>query len=1272
MSTLLAVEDVDQQIERAFEAIRAQMAAGTLTAADGPVTAAKIRRAHGIGDAAAAQVLRFLAGSGLLAPWNSKPADNAAAVAAELGQEEHAPLLPMPAAPADGPVPPWLARGEPVRIGGFGDDTVARAWPTRRHPHPVDALAPERNWQAVRDAVPGPHELDAAGTDPALLGVLEAMWRSLASPTPAGSPQTDAILLAFCLDEILNTNVDVAGPVIIDYLVMRHGLPGCVAILLDAMRYGTETDYAGPHAGLVRVHLRASRPPARDRSGALDAALVRLRAHLAAAPQDVHDACAAQAAEGIGKLDPNRQIALALLFPDRPHIAHDVIFRLCADDGTVRRDVHWLQLNATDPAALALARKVEIELYRNFWQRTDMVATILLEHRLDAVRWLAPGAADDAAGDALARIGTPESLDALARAASSSKRALARFALAAERWPAAAACALARILAGQTKDRSLLMPTLVDLVRRHPALPAELQPWIEPGADAVLEDVRARLAGPADVAGPEDLPEVLVRVPWQQPKKKAVASLKLASLPLASVECWAEGEREEILKLNPSYAERYRDAVRSPATLAERLCYNGDDPSAGAQAARNAMRAALAQGDAAALFAAWRDMLADERARNPDYFYYALDGHLVAHMPPELGIPFWNAAAAESPCAAMEFVAATWGLAAFPGMLARIARAPADNFGFVSLFGAVELAPVVARAFARLKSLREPAREWLARFPEYAACGLIAPALGKPGEARDCAAAGLRYLASIGHGALLDEVAGRYGQPDVVAALHAMLSENPLDRYPNKRPALPEFWQPGGWHCPRLHNGKALSDAALDTLGTMMAFPVLEDVYAGLYQVKDACTPQSLADFAWDCFSAWLNAAAPAKESWAMLRLGVFGNDDTARRLTPLIRAWPSEGAQPRAVAALDVLAGIGSDVALMLLNGIAQKVKSRSLQDKARDKIAAVAEARGFTSEELEDRVAPDLGLDDAGSLVLDFGPRAFMVGFDEALKPYVREWHDGRAGARLPDLPKPKKTDDAALAAAAAERFRLLKKDARTIAAQQVRRLELAMCMRRRWAPGVFAQFLAGHPLVRHLVRRLVWGVYALPDGTDGDGHGGVLQACFRVAEDGQYTTADDDPFTLPEGDQYRIGLPHALEIPADAAAAFGQLLADYELLQPFPQLGRDTYALTDGERASDELLRWQGIKVPTGKVLGLAHVGWRRGPTQDGGSIRTFDKRVDAARTLELNFEPGIIAALVDEHPEQTLGGITFGRRPSTFDTLDTILASELIRDMERLRS
>ncbi|MBA1687219.1 DUF4132 domain-containing protein, partial [Escherichia coli] len=83
------------------------------------------------------------------------------------------------------------------------------------------------------------------------------------------------------------------------------------------------------------------------------------------------------------------------------------------------------------------------------------------------------------------------------------------------------------------------------------------------------------------------------------------------------------------------------------------------------------------------------------------------------------------------------------------------------------------------------------------------------------------------------------------------------------------------------------------------------------------------------------------------------------------------------------------------------------------------------------------------------------------------------------------------------------------------------QIDRLEQAMCQRRRWTAEQFRLFLVEHPLVRHLTRRLLWGVYTEEN---------TLIACFRVAEDSTYSDAQDELFTLPAGN---IGIPHVLEI-------------------------------------------------------------------------------------------------------------------------------------------
>ena len=1294
-------ESLDAQCERVFEAVRSQLAQGQLVAGD-KLSAAQLKRQFGVSDQGAAMAFERLKDSGMLHGWGATAQfqDGAQTLAQEWtgriaalqdaavsGPDAHGALAAvarMGEGEGEGDTaPPWLAQeARPLRL----DEARRQAYASRQYPAPVATLSVKEAWQRVGSQLEPSVALDAS--EEALRPAVQRMLDRLAVDEPAADAQADALLMALALSTTGYYGESAPAKAIVDYLVARYGLPGAVDVFLAAQQIQVDTSYS------AALKVRESRfssavyePLSSGWRGPFGEGDEALRAHLAAAPQDQWDACAEAIETALPGVHPTRRPTLAMLLPERPALSNALALELTAQKD-VPESAHWLLLTATDAAALAAAGKVRPGYSSGFWGDGRMVSTALLERGLAAVELLERGAAVDPAGEALSCIGTPEAVAVLARVASSSKGALARLALAVDRWPQAALVALARVVAQGGKDAGLLMPSLTRLLRAYPQLVDPLRPWLDSSAQATVDRQLALLAGPKEVAEPDDLPPLLVAPPWRaKVQKKAQQELSLSPLALAPVEQWDEGAREAALSIS-SWEKARHDKAR--ANLPDLLDLMGFEANSwyglrdaqkkalwekSVQAAREVVTDALRRGDGQVVAATWRQV--HELRKQLGYSWYAFNGDAATLVPRSVGLTLWNSVAGEAETRDAAFVMASLGLEALPGLVSVVRSRPTENLSVARHFGAVELAPMAARALAKLKSVRELGRRWLLRYPEHAACALIAPALGKRGEARDCAGTALRLLQAHGHEALLLEVAARYGDPAAVDGVRAVLDESPLDRFPTRRSKLPGWWQPRGWRRPQLLNGKALPDSALDVVGEMMGFPTAEEVYAGIGVLREVCESNSLADFAWDAFSAWLEAGGPSKDGWALTALGLLGTDDTARRLTPFIRAWPGESAHARAVTGLDVLAGIGTDVALMLLNGIAQKVKFKGLQDKAREKIDTIAEARGLSTEELEDRLAPDLGLDERGSLVLDFGPRAFRVAFDESLKPFVREVGEGGAlGARLPDLPKPKKTDDGTLAKEAVERFKLLKKDARTIASQQLLRLEVAMCARRRWTPELFRQFLVEHPLVRYIVQRLVWGVYEVPEGGS---HGGTLRACFRVAEDGSFTTAEDDAFDLPEGEHLRIGVPHALELPAAEAAAFGQVFADYELLQPFAQIGRDTYTLDEAEKSALKLLRWNGVKVPTGKVLGLVNKGWRRGQAQDGGGIWYFTKPLGAGKVIELQLDPGIIVGMVDEYPEQTLGDVQVGepaawgdiRHPQAFSKLDDIAASELIRDLEALR-
>ena len=344
-----------------------------------------------------------------------------------------------------------------------------------------------------------------------------------------------------------------------------------------------------------------------------------------------------------------------------------------------------------------------------------------------------------------------------------------------------------------------------------------------------------------------------------------------------------------------------------------------------------------------------------------------------------------------------------------------------------------------------------------------------------------------------------------------------------------------------------------------------------------------------------------------------------------------------------------------------MLLNTQATKGRHKRVQLRAAGMISAVADARGLTLDELGDRLAPTLGLDEPDAAVFDFGPRKFSLSFDESLKPVVR---DAR-GLRLKDLPKPLKGDDATLAGPAAERFKQLKKDVRSIASLEITRLERAMRNARRWPLPEFRRFFLAHPLMRHLATRLAWATY----------DGGTLRQPFRVAEDWTLADAADERLVLPEAAQ--IGILHVLELDASVKAQLGQLFGDYEILQPFKQLQRETYALTPQEKQQRTVKRFENRDVATGAVIGLDQKGWERGGAEDGGMVREYARDAPGGLRITLRFSPGIFVAGGVLEARQSLEWLTLARRSAegtvealSFDALDPVSASEMLRDIDLL--
>jgi Domain of unknown function (DUF4132) len=559
-----------------------------------------------------------------------------------------------------------------------------------------------------------------------------------------------------------------------------------------------------------------------------------------------------------------------------------------------------------------------------------------------------------------------------------------------------------------------------------------------------------------------------------------------------------------------------------------------------------------------------------------------------------------------------------------------------------ALVQAPEAAPFMLEIRLNTRS-SSPARQWLEQQVGNAIAGLLAAAAGR-GKLADAALDYLREAKRKGHLGIIEEQV-KLAPADVADKIRRLVVDYTVKTYPPFDDAttpewlkkalqethffkskLPE-WASAATLPPLVLGERCLNEAQFAALLDALRNSTLATPLPLVTALKAHGDRMALDAFVWKLFEVWQSEGMPAKEKWAFLSLAQLGGDGVVLKLTPLVRAWPGEGGHARAVTGLECLRTIGTDTALMQLNGIAQKLKFQGLKKKAQGFMEDIARDMNLSRSELEDRIVPDLELDARGSRVFDFGPRQFKLVFGEDVKPMIREEN----GKLKTDLPKPTKTDDAEKANAAVAAWKLLKKQVKEVLKTQVNRLEQAMVSCRRWPVKEFESYLVKHPLMINLVRLLLWGGYD---------EKGKLVRSFRVTEEQEYATAEDTACKL-DG-LASIGIVHPLHLTDEGRAAWGEVFSDYELLPPFPQLGRRVQKLQPGEENTTTITRFRGPKINPLTLRGiLEKTGWNHGPPGDGGVFSEHTKVFQGANTTAvLCYEDGIPIGYMEGAADQEI--------------------------------
>lgn len=631
-----------------------------------------------------------------------------------------------------------------------------------------------------------------------------------------------------------------------------------------------------------------------------------------------------------------------------------------------------------------------------------------------------------------------------------------------------------------------------------------------------------------------------------------------------------------------------------------------------------------------------------EGGSSHDFIEILLAGpeHLVDRLIRSSWVPRWSYGGSS------RFPAAVLRVGPPVGPLA-VRLAEKDNDGDIRRYVGPILSSEVAIGVAEwLCGPRRPliaaARAYLGRHRARVVPYLLATGSGPQREAAHHA---LRYVADNDSRDAVIEAA-REHDPEAVPLVTAILDFDPIYLLPKRIPKMPD-WARSALSTPiRLLDGGVLPPEAVQPIVVMLMMSGPIRPYAGLLKLAQCCDVSSLNRLSWALFDAWWSFGAPAAHRWALDTLAWFADDESVDELADMISRWPSAGRSGRVPHGLEVLSTIGTDHALLRLFRLSKKARSKPLRDKAADRLTEIAVTRGLSDEELADRLVPDLGLDESSALEFDYGSRRFILEFDELLRPQVR---DG-TGALLRSFPKPGKRDDPEMSAASYKRFTRLKREVRVISQEQVRRLEAAMIYERRWKIPEFDMIFVRHPLLVHLARRLVWAQFD---------HSGRLRSTFRIAEDHSYADQADDAICLDP--HFTVGLAHPLQVDL---APWSALFADYDILQPFNQIGRFVIAATAADLAGAVLTRFDAVNASSLALLGLGGRGWTLGEPLDGPSRIQFTRPAPNGRTVSIWLSPGIPAYDPREVETQR---VKVEVDDGTLGDLGLIFVSEVVTDV-----
>lgn len=405
----------------------------------------------------------------------------------------------------------------------------------------------------------------------------------------------------------------------------------------------------------------------------------------------------------------------------------------------------------------------------------------------------------------------------------------------------------------------------------------------------------------------------------------------------------------------------------------------------------------------------------------------------------------------------------------------------------------------------------------------------------------------------------------------------------------------------------------------------------------------------------------WFASDMKSSTRWALVIVGITGDDSVINRLVEPIGAWCKADHGKRAEWVIHTLSLLASEKAMAALDGLAQKFRTqRAYVGKAATiAMESIATNLGISKDELCERLVSTCGFDSEGSREFDAVGSSITAQLDLDFKI---TWMDPSSGQFV-------KKPSASLTPNSDAELKDIHKTIKQAVSLQTTRLQDAMICERRWDITTWRSRFETHPLFRIFAMRLIWATY---DDT------GARINTFRLYPNGLTASADGtlEEFLPPAKS---IGIIHGLNLDDQTKQEWSAHLARFKIKPLFKQLDRPMHTLDPLHGNRKELRITDGVKATAGKLRSeLFARGWSLEATGDGGWIGCMLRKFpDCGINVYLLVDELHAASSKDE--EVTLGHAYFAHEPANpsdavetipFDQVPPIIYSEILADLKAI--